>query len=233
MDKESVVILISDIFLTKYPPTVTALQENHNISCIDCPLEFPITFIIDEFTAISIVDFTAITIKVYIKGLAKCAYKFQNIWILVILSSICDDSMSLLFQSVSQFPADCIIRTVRSEIVGDFVNKIYHETASSRAISSDNMSVLSDFRTRARSFIENVISNPVSASHCEFLQLFPTINLFIACKLLSNNSIRELCALNTWQLLDLCFGKGYKNNNEDCYELGVVKAFENVINSFR
>jgi hypothetical protein len=66
---------------------VSLLTENHGIACIDVNLEDPITVIVDNVTAICLIDEESIsdrsTLKNFLKQIAQLVFKFKRIWILI------------------------------------------------------------------------------------------------------------------------------------------------------
>jgi hypothetical protein len=70
---------------------VSLLAENHGISCIDVNLEDPVTVIVDNVTAICLIDEESIserpTLKNFLKQIAQLVFKFKRIWILIRSSS--------------------------------------------------------------------------------------------------------------------------------------------------
>ena len=163
------------------------------IKCFDCALQSPIHFIIDLTTGVSILFETQLQspqfLRQYILELTTNAFKFLGIWIIILgegNNSNCQEYFQLI-QCLSSFPCDIIVRWSTLKRFPKMMQSMIDRAIQHVALKEGRM--MHDFYNR--DYLLN-ISSPLFAARCEFLQLFPSINFFVAAYLLSKINILRL-----------------------------------------
>ena len=184
---------------------VTFLAENHGISCIDTLLEEPVTMIVDSSTAICVVKESIVSnraqIKMYVKQLTQLVNKFSCLWIIVIQDIEGGTGMADLYTAISRFPIDVIVRhilspteissddygTMMGKDIAEMIQLICDDTANAICLSNN----LLREHFVSRDFLIGLISGDSAfIEHCDFLQLFPSINFYSAAQILSVTTLK-------------------------------------------
>ena len=144
-----------------------------------------VDFVVDDLTAITVLPAEEIRskhhLKMVIKDIIGCAFKFDRIWLLVIE----DDSpfdpscISTFLLATNNFPCSLVVRYTTTESIFNLFNVIVCD-AMTRAYAMN----VTSFSYCNRSFLE-CLTNPRVGVHCKVLQMFPTINMFVAAQLLT------------------------------------------------
>ena len=194
-------VLVSEKIFESMPRLIGELKSSFAISCVDCKLQAPISMIIDCSTAICFTMEDEIVkrefAKQLLKQLTEVAFKFQTIWLIVIPSSttISDgDAFTQIslgyFQQLSRFPCNIILRQASkdcalfAQLLAHICEESYFKVTKTTKCSIEKYT--------SRQFLDLVQQHIAFSAHCEFLQLFPTINYFLGALLLSRWTLRQL-----------------------------------------
>ena len=126
--EQPLTVLISESFLTKHYPSVVGSVSAMGVVMVDCPLQEPVSIVLDHFTAVCVVSATEIQDKSELKGLVKklseITFKFSKIVVLIILDfepseglkvhTALNQALLTLTQAVSRFPAAVTVRQCSS-----------------------------------------------------------------------------------------------------------------------
>ncbi len=214
-------IFISEGLMEASSWLVADLAEQHSIHCRDYPLEDPLAMIIDGHTGVVLLTSEISQSREFLKNLVKAmtliAYKFRVLWILNLQGIGSDSSgfMPGLYQSLSQFPCRTILRHTTNGRLAEMIASICKDcTAEAQLNHVDRTAYLHrpifaalekgatlDF-TNPHSTNSNTSALPILQQHCEFLQLFPTCNFYIAAELLLKWPLSTLASLSTSDVLD-------------------------------
>ncbi|CAE7512142.1 unnamed protein product [Symbiodinium microadriaticum] len=205
-------ILVSEDLLVDKPLYATLLNQKYHIHCHDAPLAPPIAFVVDELTGVSILPEEVLVdrenLKIFLRQLTRNAYRYDTLWLVISHnnSSISSGTnsgtihlhgdMAALGQCLSQFPCTVAVRQVEELAVADCLRAICVQAAAPHRRGNMIASWYKDRPALLR------LSNPVFAAHCEFLQLFPSINFFLAIKILSRWRLSELPHIDERSLND-------------------------------
>jgi hypothetical protein len=222
----SLQLLVSEVFLETFPGTIGTLTAKYGIEMVDCPLESPLSAIIDADTAVCMATPEQLSdknsLRTLVQQISQVSFKFSKIYLLALTlnnkrteSIALNDAMLSIYQAVSRFPSAVVVRQCPTtlnlsddnETLGNLISQICgqslrstmktHESQSQTNQSNDNGGGLcyrfpSD-RYFQRPFIHSGISsNAVLMAHCEFLQLFPTINFYVGALLLHHFTLQTL-----------------------------------------
>jgi hypothetical protein len=165
-------IIVSEDFLEKMPHALHMLSNNHNIVCIDAPLEVPIAFIVDSFTCVCILDnetaLDSSKLKLFVKQLTYASWKFDSMWILACCEYYMNNVLPLIFQSVSQFPCKVSFRQVDD---AGFTKQLYHVCKDSYEYAATQMQVVEDkvfpFAEYCKRLELQFLQNLIFSAHCE------------------------------------------------------------------
>ena len=204
-------LLVSERVAEELPTLLAALQDQYGVRCFDCPLASPIDVVVDRHTAVALLpaegylDRSAMTD--FIKLLSIQAFKYTTVWILLLddveePSSAEAEARIKFMHSLSNFPARVVVRSIFSDgrrgglrsadrEVAAHVQRARGARAEWPADAAHMSSVMADAWD----------INTTFRSKCEYLQLFPTMNFFLAVELLCRHSLRQLhvCDMDTVQ----------------------------------
>lgn len=176
---EGLDILISEDLLVSNPFYATLLLQKYKIRCIDAPLEYPISFIIDEVTGICILSSTILQLqskdylKQYIKKLTSLVFKFNILWLLIIHENdnqnhhnfiqTSNEIYGMLYQSLTQFPCLIEVRFTSNLTLPSIIYQICEESSEWSTTNKDIL--LSTFKDRK---VFNNLSSYIFSAHCKF-----------------------------------------------------------------
>lgn len=204
-------LLISERVAEELPTLLAALQDQYDVRCFDCPLAPPVDFVVDRYTAIALLpaagylDRSAMTD--FIRLLSSQAFKYTTMWILLLDDVEVPSSAEALarikfMHSLSNFPAQVVVRSIFSDDRRGSLRGFDREVAAhvQRARGAPEEWPV-DATHMNRVMADAWDSNATFRSQCEYLQLFPTMNFFLAVELLCRHSLRQLhvCDMDTVQ----------------------------------
>jgi hypothetical protein len=136
----------------------------------------------------------AVSLRSYLLQLTKVAFKYLRIWIVVVSKAMDTGSASYstLLQSISNFPCEVNVRLTTAHRMAYVVRSVSDEVAKSAARYEG---LLRDDAGMAVTL--NRLSEPLFSAHTEFLQLFPSINFWVAAAMLSTSTLASLCTADT------------------------------------
>jgi hypothetical protein len=190
-------VLVSERFLEQHAHASGEIASAHGINLVDCPLEEPLSFILDATTAVSILPVDVLTdrakLKVLVKQLTNITFKFSKIYLVLTVHSGAQSNTAQLqlCQTLMRFPAQVMLRQCSASptAVGQVVNQLCRLCVRDSAAGADATTA----KYLHRPFIEHVLRAEGNIlSHCEFLQRFPTVNFYLACALLHHFPLRSL-----------------------------------------
>lgn len=194
-------ILVSEKLMEGAAWLVMELNSRYSISCIDVPLQAPISIIVDNSTCVCLLMITTLldrmALKEFVRALTDLACKFKVIWV-VVVTTINDPTMVdqgsayyeatiSLYQALSRFPTKVLSRETSSATLSSMIHAIA-TAAAKEAFASNDYADKSYFR---RSYL-SLLNSTSFISHCDFLQLFPTVNFMSAVQLLSVFHLSDL-----------------------------------------
>jgi hypothetical protein len=198
-------IIISEDEVENSPDLVAELSKEYGIGCMDACLEEPISIIVDVKTSISFLPFELLfdrtKLKSYVRTLTKQAFKYETIWILVIMpmgtinmhiNSI-NTALLTFCSAISKFPMKLVLRQVKLLHLPKMIFNIC-QSSSNEATLASNCCLIEKYIRRP--FLAD-LNKPLFASQCFFLTKFPTINYMTAAFLLHSFELRELVSLRT------------------------------------
>lgn len=186
-------ILISECILELYPDVIVDLNVNHNITCVDVSLEAPVSFLLDSYYSICLMDNTTFlnssSLKQYVHQMTKLVWKYEMMCLII----LCDDNqqnnyesvggdtamenpiasrLCCLLQSLSQFPCIVSVRLVSKKALANQIAAIclqsYDSIAKRMETSNDN--IIFSFREYAtRPNIAIIKSNNLLCAQCKFV----------------------------------------------------------------
>jgi hypothetical protein len=209
--EDPLTVLVSESFFDEHGAVVGDLERSHHIRCVDCALESPVNAIVDATTAVCIVHSDAVKDKAQLKALVKqlthVTFKFSRIHIVVILEAGALGSagttasreyqhscgLLTLTQALVRFPAQTSLWqcTNTPGVVANVLAQICQQSTA-HSMQTDGATGRG---YRCRPFLDNLSSADARhTAHCEFLQLFPTVNYYVAALLLHCLPLRSLVA---------------------------------------
>jgi hypothetical protein len=209
--EDPLTVLVSESFLDEHGAVVGDLERSHHIRCVDCALESPVNVIVDATTAVCIVHSDAVKDKAQLKALVKqltnVTFKFSRILIVVTLEAGALGSagttasreyqhscgLLTLTQALGRFPAQPSLWqcTNTPGVVANVLAQVCQQ-CTARAIQIDGATGRG---YRCRHFLDNLCcAEARHTAHCEFLQMFPTVNYYVAALLLHCLPLRSLVA---------------------------------------
>ena len=188
----SLQILVSEILCESSSEYVAQLSPL-TIQCLDCPLQKPLSFIIDVGTAICLLTEEELTntaaLQTFIYNLTTVAFKFTKLWVVILHDTAITSTSAYLnlLQCLASFPLSLIVRTSSRKRIGKLIFKIQEDALRSAALH-DGVLVDNFYK---RDFLSNLIV-PHHAAQSEFLQLFSSFNFYLASSVLSKMSLVDL-----------------------------------------
>jgi len=220
-------VLISESFLTKHFPGVASTVSAMGVVMIDCPLQEPVSIVLDHLTAVCVVSAVAMENKTEVRGLVKklseITFKFSKIAVLVVLDfdpseelkahTGLNQALLTLTQAVSRFPAAVTVRQCSSSptdlaaLLGQLCTQSLREAVTVLPVGASARHFHRPFLDRLQQCDAKYLA------HCEFLQLFPTLNFYTAAALLHHHPLRELVGQRVGALCEL-FARQYVCSEE-------------------
>ena len=219
-------VLVSEAQFEASPWLVTELARNHNIHCVDARLEEPLALIVDGHTAVLLLAAEKASdrseLKRMVKAMTTVAFKFRVLWLLIVSVSGKKQKVigqtgfySGLSQSLSQFPCRTVLRQCSSETLSDQVATIcadaQEEASVAFGLSPQAYRLRPIFAglARGQALASGAVCMPSRGSpqpfilpqHCQFLQLLPTINFYVAAELLLYRPLHRLLCMQAETLL--------------------------------
>eukprot|EP01032_Pedospumella_encystans_P013025 gene13025-15023_t len=212
-------VLISESFLEQYFTQVAEELGALGVVMLDCPLQEPVSLILDAFTAVCVVTAESLQntteLKMLVKKLSEITFKFTKIHVVVVLTPAeqgrqLNKALLTLTQAVSRFPAAVCLRQCAASPAA-LVAVL--EQLCSQSLRDSTMHQAHTTGTSARHFHRPYLDHlqhcdAKHLAHCEYLQLFPTLNFHTAAALLYHHPLRELVGQRAGVLCDL-FAKQY------------------------
>lgn len=168
-------------------------------------------------------------LKQTVKALTKVAFKFRVIWLLVVQVNGHEQQRALssangyykgLCQSLSQFPCRVVLRHCSAKMLAAQVAEVCADAQEEAQICFNTSSsayfhrplfaalekgeaVVSgiDYSSPAHAHAHAHATATVLPQHCQFLQLMPTINFYVAAELLTCWPLHELVTLTPDELI--------------------------------
>ena len=209
-------ILISEELLESNLDIVRMLgeEENGSLLTIDCPIQPPVSMILDSSTGLCLLSESMVhsraQMKGYMKELTKIAFKYKVIWLIIMREEYTswfhgEDFISLC-QCFSEFPCKVNVREATTYSIPPMIKNIIKCNADDYCSKYDRL--LSDYTNRK--FLMNLSSSEESmydldaqaafTAHCEFLQQFPTINYYVAAAIIDRWSLRQMTKISSDEL---------------------------------
>lgn len=190
-------VLVNEQFLEAAPNMFALLSSRFGLKLVDCALENEVSLIVDANSAIFVVS-PSDDLRLKLRQIADAVLKFCNIWVLVCVEDITFSPISAEFyRNFVRFPAtvSCRLCLWEYESLAEEIACSVHQTCCSALKRSS----WDGERLRLRPYLSLIQSSPLFAAHCSILQLFPTINYFVAAQLLSCQTLQEVwsCDLET------------------------------------
>ena len=215
---EGLCVLVSESFmeLPEGSVAINVLADIYGISCIDVPVEPPVTVIVDSCTGVCVVDEDVLCnreeLKVFVKMLTRLVYKFTCIWIIIVsrynekgVWTGTGEGMTNLYTAISRFPIDIIVRGVAgprsNDLIGtvdlsigerlaSMIHIICNDTANAVCLSRD----LLREHFVSREFLISLLTGDsrIFTGHCQFLETFPSINFYSAAQILSSMTLQQI-----------------------------------------
>jgi hypothetical protein len=198
---------VSEQVLEGSPWIVAELAAKHSIVSIDAPLEVPLSLIVDGSTGCCLLPSGALLnqthLKEFVRGLVKVCWKFETLWVVVCMTAEEEQfgndggaayfiAMAGLFQSLSCFPRRVHVRECITAHLSSVLFSVC-SAATHDATTTNDGCLLSAYLERAYlDRLQEPRGGQQFLAHCDFLQLFPTINFFTAAQILSVVSLQEL-----------------------------------------
>jgi hypothetical protein len=210
-------LLVSEALLESQPDVIAQLAQQFGFQCIDCPLEDPVTIAITDDVCVCLIDSDLLlcdshALKDYVKSLTRIVFKWSTVWLILqhtrhsarnntrntdYCVAMCTDLLVDLYAATSRFPCAFVIReadtlaAVTSLIYSAVKSAITPPEAADRTIRG----VLNKKHAVDREQFPRLIvclENEMFRAQCDFLQLFPCINYYQACILLSGTTLSRL-----------------------------------------
>ncbi len=225
-------VLISESFLEQYFTQVAEGLGAMGVVMLDCSLQEPGSLILDAFTAVCVVTAERLQntteLKLLVKQLSEITFKFTKIHVIVVLAAAAEQGRQLnktmltLTQAVSRFPAAVCVRQCAASpaalvaVLAQLCSQSLRDAVTHQSTSTGTA------RHFHRPFLDHLQHcDAKHLAHCEYLQMFPTINFHTAAALLYHHPLKELVGQRAGVLCDL-FAKQYVF----CEELkDMLKAF--------
>lgn len=229
-------LLISESFLVEYFPGVAANMSAIGVAMVDCPLQEPVSIVLDHLTAVCVVSAVTIQdkseLKMLVKSLSEITFKFTKITVLVMLdreasatkevSILLNQALLTLTQAVSRFPAAVNVHQCSSSSPAELAGVLGQLCVQSLREAVSLVPTGASARHFHRPFLDRLQHcDAKHLAHCEYLQLFPTLNFYTAAALLHSHPLRELVGQRVGALGEL-FSRQYVCS-EDLR--GQLKAF--------
>ena len=210
-------VIVSEEFLERYFPAAAESLCTMGIDIFDCPLQQPVSVVIDAVTAMCVVSAVKMLnrddLKVLVKSLCEIAFKFAKIHLLVVLddtglsrdTSALNKAMLTLTQAVSKFPAAVYLRQC-SALPHDLAAALGQACSHAlrEAVTKQTHPGATSARYFHRPFLQHLQEcDGKHLAHCEYLQLFPSVNFYTAAVLLYHHPLSELVGQRVGALCDL------------------------------
>ena len=203
---QGLTVLISEEFLEAKQQLLLNLQNMYGLECIDCPLEGPISIVVDVSTGICVVSAEMFDDKDVVRGwmllLTKIVFKYDCICVLIVDDcEFCSrlEAFSTLRQSLLEFPCALCLRFYSEENLACNIFSICIECALSATMKDDML--ISEYVKNSK--ILNLVTDRLVSCRSEFLQLMPTINLNLAVLMLSRWPLRKLMTFRSEKDIDI------------------------------
>jgi hypothetical protein len=203
-------ILVAERFFEEHAIAVADLYSNHEIISIDGYISDPVDVIVSAECGMVVLtdrtfrDQSKLVSK--IKSLLQLSLKFGRLWVVIMTDTSNDDppqalkrlnaEKSKLSNALSRCGSMIILRDCRLSC-GKELATILKEVCYSEYYISSSIVVSDSWTTKRlidRPYLD-LLQDSAFLAHCDFLQRFPTLNLFSCALLLSQWSLRELASL--------------------------------------
>jgi hypothetical protein len=161
-------VLISEELMVNLPELVIRLKNAYGITCIDCPLQYPIQLIVDEITGVTVIAaeilLDNVELKSFLKQLVNISFKFRCLWIIFVVreTHIPPEAILKFQQSIKQFP---LVVSIRMISINSLCDQIFSTCVESAITATSEFEVLlSDYT--ARTYL-NLFNNRLSACRCK------------------------------------------------------------------
>ena len=190
-------LMVSERLLDDFPQLLAALHSTCNARCYDCALDGPIDIIVNHSTGVCLLSAAASEDKPslvhFITLLSSQVYKFDTIAIVLYDKTARISQRSIaqqvkFFNSLRNFPNRIVVRSVMADRAGGT------EMAVARIVQGlSHHSPPSPVCLQAALVLDRVWDADIGfRAHCEFMQLFPSMNYGFAAELLAWQPLRQL-----------------------------------------
>jgi ribosomal protein S14 len=191
-------VLVSERFLEEQAHATGEIAGTYGINLVDCPLEEPLSFILDATTAVCVLSVDAVTdrtqLKVLVKQLTSITFKFAKIYIMLTLERDvdCNSAVLQLCQTLMRFPAQAMLCqcTASPTAVAQMTHQLCRHCMRDCCAAGPDATTAKYLHRPFINHLQRAEGNFLS--HCEYLQRFPTVNFFLACALLHHFPLRDL-----------------------------------------
>lgn len=166
-------------------------------------------------------------LKEFVRSLVLISFKFSTIWIVISQSNNSSHNSYQLqqfmkfFQSLSKFPDKIICRIyydkddssdkvkkdealLKYQLLCEFYARSIYDIiliSTKFSLKTCALSEMKNYKTQD-AFLQSLLTNNHFTSNCEFLQLFPSFNLYPSAFLLSILTLKQLCSLSLDEVLN-------------------------------
>ncbi|RYH31396.1 hypothetical protein EON65_02710 [archaeon] len=197
---EGVSILLAEDLLEIMPNLCGHLQENYGIRCIDAPILYA-DIMLNASTGLvifdpnSLVDFQAYQARLHY--MAQLVLRCTCIYVIFahdrsLSPSDLDRKYLELCRSTMRFPQTVVIRTCEYEIQS--LSSCIAYALQHTLVASLRVPTWTKERLGSRPFLDSLIQGDNTPS-CMMLQLFPTINFYLAAQLVAACPVQSLCMM--------------------------------------
>lgn len=182
-------ILMSEEFFEQQTECFHALREHFGINSVDYPFRDSADIVISEVCCIKTITLQEMgnisEKREFIKGLCDLSFRYSFIWVVFLVENVDKhDINSLLIpfaQSLACFPARVIVRLCTASTLPSHIASIIDEDL--RQSNQDQRSLSGYYM---REFCKSLNTRPDLSAMCDFLQQFPTINIFTAALIITS-----------------------------------------------
>jgi hypothetical protein len=217
-------VILDSIFLEQHASVIASLAQAYSIIAVDFKLSAPISAVLDIDTAISFIDCTILqdreSLIAYLRNLIKQSFKYSVIWIVVCRpSSMASHQTSFhdlikLYQATSQLECNTIFREILVPAQGgqEILGVKSKRAVRARASESDAYaSIIHHIHSHVKRADERLTAHTamllsednVFVAHCEFLEMFPTMNVILAAALRESLQLKLLSTYDADQIIKL------------------------------
>jgi hypothetical protein len=182
-------ILMSEQFFEQQTECFHALREHFGINSVDYPFRDSADIVISEVCCIKTITPQVMGSipekREFIKGLCDLSFRYSFIWVILLVENFEKREINSLLipfaQSLACFPARVIVRMCTASTLPSHIVSIVDEDL--RQSNQDQRSLSGYYM---REFCKSLNTRPDLSAMCDFLQQFPTINIFTAALIITS-----------------------------------------------